>query len=823
MSQQPVLSHEAPIYGSRNLPVRPAERLFGRDADLDTIHLALKAGTAVLLHGPAGIGKTALAAALASGYAELPGGVLWLEVVDDTVPLLLGRAARAYGADLSTAGPDLSASMAQVRGVLQENRPLVVLDGRVDIDAALEFVRGCASGIPSLLIHSKLVAGPWTPHAVTPLGSDDALAMLMQVAGTSLDADAAELARLGEALDGHALSIVLAAHQLAASGAQPAQFLDQIPELPSGVVNRALGAITAAYRLLPSELQGMVMLLGTAFAAEAGEELLSDITGAPAEAIRMRMQQLVARGFASERGVYGQSCFAVHELVQMFAESFLRGKQRLETMRARYMDGLLVYVRRHAVEANPSHYQRLAAEMANIMAAGRYAAENEKISFLNDLVGLLKPTTSESFVAACGYQAAFRWLQRLVEPPKAPVETGAQVGKVAGQVSEEEVVETEPSWKSTPRQFDIIEGVQEQDTMPAQAVAALDELEKAAPPETVPESERQPAPTLELPTDAEALERLGRQAAEAGATSESIDRYSQALEGYKADGNVEDELAALEALAVLSLESEKYSDVLSYIDQGMVLAHEADNPRREGELLSVLGDLQAGLGRVDGAETAYKEAINAFRPTEAWLNIGLTLNKLAFLYLEEQRYEDALAMWEQTLPIFEREQRTDLLRDVLDRLGDTQAELMQWDNARANYTRALELTQSAGDKTAAFVQLSRLGLLYESSGDREGAQLYFRRALHLAFELDDKQELGFTLLALARMLVDDTVHLNRSLQLLQAASELLPDNSEVKRLLNRAKTRQERLLRAGITLPLAEETLEEYARAAAEPDSGGAE
>jgi tetratricopeptide (TPR) repeat protein/energy-coupling factor transporter ATP-binding protein EcfA2 len=813
MSQQPVLSHEAPIYGSRNLPVHPAERLFGRDADLDTIHLALKAGTAVLLHGPAGIGKSALAAALASGYAELPGGVLWLEVIDDTVPLLLGRAARAYGADLPSGGPDLSASIAQVRGVLQENRPLVVVDGRVDVDAAREFVRGCASGIPLLLVHSKLVAGPWTPHAVAPLGPDDASAMLMQVAGTSLDADTVDLARLVEALDGHALSIVLAAHQLAAGGVQPAQFLDQIPELPPGVVNRAMGAITAAYRLLPSELQGMVMLLGTAFAGEASEELLSDITGAPADAIRSRMQQLAARGFASERSVYGQSCFAVHELVQMFAESFLRGKQRLDTMRARYLDGLLAYVRRHTAEANSSHYQRLAAEMPTILAAGKYAAENEKVDFLNGLIDLLRPAAPESFVTACAYQVEFRWLQRLLEPTEAPVETG---------VPTEEAGEAETAWKPAPRQFGIVEGIQEQDTMPAQAVAGLEEVEKAAPLHTMPESVRPPAPALELPTDAEALERLGRQAAEAGATSESIDRYAQALEGYKADGNVEDELAALEALAVLSLESEKYSDVLSYIDRGMALAHEADNPRREGELLTLLGDLQASLGRVDGAETAYKEAINAFRPTEAWLNIGLTLNKLAFLYWEEQRHDDALAMWEQTIPIFEREQRTDLLRDVLDRLGDTQAELMRWDNARANYTKALELTQSAGDKVAAFEELSRLGMLQESSGDREGAQLYFRRALHLAFELDDKEELGFTLLALARMLVDDTAYLNRSLQLLQAASELLPDDSEVKRLLNRAKTRQERLLRAGITLPLAEESLQEFARAAAEPDSGGA-
>jgi tetratricopeptide (TPR) repeat protein len=826
MSQQPVLSHEAPIYGNRNLPVQPPDPLFGRDADLDSIHLALKAGTAVLLHGPVGIGRTALAAALASGYAELPGGVLWLDTADDETPLLLGRVARAYGVDLSLTDPDPSTAMARVRGVLQENRPLVVLDGRVDADAAREFIRGCAPGIPFLLVHSKPVAGPWTPHAVTPLGSDDAAAMLVQVAGTSLEADSAELARLSEALGGHALSIMLAAHQLATGAVQPATFLEQIPELPPGVVNRALGAITAGYRLLPSELQGMVMLLGTAFAAQASEELLSNATGAPAEAIRVRMRQLVTSGFASERSLYGQPSFAVHELVQMFAESFLRGKQRLEAMRARYLVGLTAYVRQHTADANVSHYERLSAEMPNIMAAAKYATDHERTDFLKNLIGLLEPTAPESFVTACRFQAEFDWLRRLVEPQETagvgvmgeaetPVETAIETEEVSATAEEAEPAET-----PAPGRFDIVEGVQDQDTIPAQPVLTL-EAEEEMLPETALESRPQPPVQVELPVDAEGLERLGRQAAEAGSMSESIDRYTQALEGYKADGNVEDELAALEALAVLSLESEKYEEVLSYVDRGMSLAHETDDPRREGELLTVLGDLQLDLGKLDGAETAYKEAINAFRSTEAWLNIGLTLNKLGSLYWEQQRPEDALAVWEQTLPIFEREQRTDLMRDVLDKLGDTQAELQRWDKAQVDYARALDLAERAGDRSGSFEQLSRLGLLHELSGDRDGAQLYFRRALHLAFELEDKEELGRTLLALARLLIDDTAYLSRSLQLLQAASELLPDNSDVTRLLNRARTRQERLMRAGITLPLAEESLQDFARAAAEPDSSG--
>jgi len=100
-------------------------------------------------------------------------------------------------------------------------------------------------------------------------------------------------------------------------------------------------------------------------------------------------------------------------------------------------------------------------------------------------------------------------------------------------------------------------------------------------------------------------------------------------------------MAALEALASLSLKGENYEDVLNYVEQGMSLAQDSDNPEREAAMLVVLGDLQMTLGRFDGAETAYMEAVTAFRPTEAWLNIGLTLDKLGLLYWEQERTEES--------------------------------------------------------------------------------------------------------------------------------------------------------------------------------------
>jgi tetratricopeptide (TPR) repeat protein len=256
-------------------------------------------------------------------------------------------------------------------------------------------------------------------------------------------------------------------------------------------------------------------------------------------------------------------------------------------------------------------------------------------------------------------------------------------------------------------------------------------------------------PRVLLPSDTEELQKISVEIAENGEAEEAIQKYTQALDSYKADGNVKDELAAIEALAQLSLESDQYDDVLKYVEQGTALAQESANPQREGELLVVLGDLQMSLGRFDGAEAAYKEAINAFRPTESWLNIGMTLDKLAIVYDDQVRWQDAIDVWEQTLPIFERMDRVDLLRSVYGEIGDNQTDLMRWSQAKQSYTKALELAEVEDDRAGMYQELSRLGWLMETSGNLADALAYYLRALNLAFELDDQDELGETLLALA--------------------------------------------------------------------------
>ncbi|GAB4427710.1 MAG: hypothetical protein Kow00106_23450 [Anaerolineae bacterium] len=833
MTSPHIFADTVPLHRSQDLPGAPRLPLVGRQPDVDAVRDLLGTGVPVLLVGLPGVGKTALIHALAQDYVEQPGGVLWLENADETALALANRVARAYGAPTSATRDDdeAFAFFRQVHDVLLRERPLVVLDGRVRPEAAREFVRACAPGIPVLLAATRPAAGPWTPYEVAPLGQAQSVVLLQGVIQDETQTSDA-LAPLAQTLDGNALSLTVAGLQLAA-GHTPQEFLHQIPTLPPGPSNRVMAALMAAYRLLPQELQGMVMLIGTAFASGASEELLADVTGAPPEGLSARMRQLVARGFADERVAYDQPYFVAHEMVQRFAQAFLRGKHRLDTMRARHLHAVPVFVRRHIDEPSPEHYRRLAVEMPTVMAAARYAVTQGKTDYLRELTEMLAPTSESSFVQAAGYSPEYQWLCHLLEVPAAD-----KLGVLGWMTVPQTESAPEPAETPVATPPEAVSGSAEATSststeavaQPSAEVTA--EAEPSAPPasptpaeepetseQTVsPENSSIPLhtePSVELPDSAEALERLGQTAREQD-PQQLIARYAQAAQSFRADGKVEDELAALEALAMLSLEGERYEDVLAYVDQGMKLAQEADNPQREGELLVVLGDLQVTLERWDGAESAYKQAIAAFRPVEAWLNIGLALDKLGSVYWETGRSQEAADTWEQAVPVFERLGRNDLLREVLSKIADTRAELLQWDSARAAGERLLALARAEGDRAAECEQLLWLGSLSESQGNREGAQQYYRAALHVALGLGEAEWQGQSLLALARLLIDETVHLNRTLQLLEAAERLLPDDTEVQRLLKRAKTRQERLIRGGVTLPVASSSLQDYARQAYE-------
>ncbi len=180
------------------LPV--VDPLIGRREALLTVLSALRSHQDVVISGPGGIGKSALAAACADAAsdmtAEFPGGAVWvtcdhiLEQAD--IGELWATVSRPLILDGVAAETDpVRASQALRLALAQRPRMLIILD-HLDITLDLHAVRA-ALGVPTymtLLITARQDEADesFTHLALGPLKATDALALLRQLAPTASDA-----------------------------------------------------------------------------------------------------------------------------------------------------------------------------------------------------------------------------------------------------------------------------------------------------------------------------------------------------------------------------------------------------------------------------------------------------------------------------------------------------------------------------------------------------------------------------------------------------------------------------------------------------------
>ncbi|MGV2436645.1 MAG UNVERIFIED_CONTAM: ATP-binding protein [Anaerolineae bacterium] len=127
---------EAPAHAATNLPVMLPSKLVGRDDALKTIYAYLKQNRPVWLHGQSGVGKTAIAATLASAFTQKDGGALWLSVDEDSLSSLIVRVGRAYGMMEIANSENPLGMIGAVATTLLEKKPFIVLDGNPLMPAA---------------------------------------------------------------------------------------------------------------------------------------------------------------------------------------------------------------------------------------------------------------------------------------------------------------------------------------------------------------------------------------------------------------------------------------------------------------------------------------------------------------------------------------------------------------------------------------------------------------------------------------------------------------------------------------------------------------
>jgi len=143
ISELPHLNKSIPFYVPREI-----SHFTGRTSYQETVVKHLKEGNIVLIHGQAGVGKTALAISIAHQMkAFFPDGILWYQMDCSSMMDILSSIAIACGENISKV-QDLSIRSSIVRSLTAKKQFLIVLDN-VSSEKNLEYIlpNNSSSGI----------------------------------------------------------------------------------------------------------------------------------------------------------------------------------------------------------------------------------------------------------------------------------------------------------------------------------------------------------------------------------------------------------------------------------------------------------------------------------------------------------------------------------------------------------------------------------------------------------------------------------------------------------------------------------------------------
>lgn len=392
------LSHETPAHEAAALPVNVPPRLIGREAALAQVYSQLKVGKPALVYGAPGAGKTALAATLANAYTQQPGGVLWLNVDNDSLESLLVRVGRAYDlAEVASADNPL-AMVGPVAAALLQHKPLIVLDGRIGAQIAAKFVSRCADRLPVILVSREMLDGPWSELRLPPLEAPSAIALYKQEAMINDAAADSAVGGIVKTLGYQPFAIGVAARAMLAGKQQPAAFATNLAQIANSVgSNPATIALTASFAALNGALQGVVLVLSAMFNGEASGELLSKVAGAPEDSIHQAMNMLVGLRLVERTYRHTKPYYRLHMLTQTFAQDRLKASDRLDALQIKALEQAAAYAQQYA--DSPEGHGKLALEVDNLLAAARWASTRDR----RDLTGQIAGALAAGFAGSRGY------------------------------------------------------------------------------------------------------------------------------------------------------------------------------------------------------------------------------------------------------------------------------------------------------------------------------------------------------------------------------------------------------------------------------------
>jgi tetratricopeptide (TPR) repeat protein len=187
---------------------------------------------------------------------------------------------------------------------------------------------------------------------------------------------------------------------------------------------------------------------------------------------------------------------------------------------------------------------------------------------------------------------------------------------------------------------------------------------------------------------------------------------------------------------------------------GLLAARETEDAVGEASMLRSLGRLYWYEGRFDDALASFEQALPVFREAGQSRLLAWTLRNLGTVHQQRGRYEDALASFEQALPVF---RETEDLRGeawTLRPLGEVHREQGRNQEAIDSFQRAVVIFRRLDDRLGEALATVALGDTYRVQGQHDQAATRLEQALPVFRRFGDRHAEAVTLRSLGDVYAD---------------------------------------------------------------------
>lgn len=806
------IPHTAPAKTLDTLPLMHPGRPVGRDEVFKTIYAHLQGGQAVLLQGAEGTGKTTIAAALASAYVQQSGGVLWLNGSVSQLAGLLVQVGRAYRATEITNSEQPAAMAGAVAGLLLQHKPFIVLENARDAFAIGQFIDKCAPKLPVLILSDQELAGAWQTVPLGKLADVDALTLFKQKAGITDDKGDIDCYGIAKIAVYAPFPLVLTARAMVAAKQTPAEFFtvyNTIAQTLKG--DGTLAAIATSYRALNGALQGLILMMGATFTGEASLTLLAMSSGVPQDAIDQAMSILSQLYLVERFTRYEQPYYRLHPLVYQFAQSTLKGSNRLDALQAKVKESTLAYAKQFGAQGK-SHHNRLAAEMDNFSAIASWASENGERAVANDLITTL--LQADEFVAERGYVYELLRLRQLASGSTSAFPAYGSEPALAlddeddddfdsgtfdiEDYDEENYEDVDDEEEELPYKRDLMsdDGDDEEDfeypdaddtLPPAPTLPRLAEAPETLKTDALTSIDieqlrtalQQAKQQRDTPRTVQILKAIGKVQIGQGKLEEALATHNEILQLVEQARDENATLETLEMLAALLAKTGNNQAAVLHAIRGVTLAETLADSVTRLNLLITLGDARQELGELDNAVRAFEQALTLARETDDTYHEALALYKLGYAQLDNGDPDESIRLLEESRELFKAQARRDYEGRVMGGLGAAYAEQERWSEAIRYYKSSLYIAREVRDHEEEALQLSNLGQAQVQAKQLPDALLSYRQALHLAYQSNKRDNIVTAILDLARLMMQSNRLLGICQLLLQDAENVEPNDRDV--------------------------------------------